>query len=164
MAVLGGVFLLAACVQLPQARPLAIEAARTQFTQILDYIEADAKEAPRGGFVDFVDAGGFHIPWSFINMSEEELQSVRWNGDPAVVDADVESTEGVVIVMQSASAYTGGGWMGNSYKVAACWSFTVDLEMHSIEDMSDIECPTKIERMLAGVDEMVSIGDLQEQD
>lgn len=157
----GGVLALTACISVPGARPFAIEMARTQFAHIQDYLDADAQKAPHGGFVEFVEAAGFHIDWLFLGMSDEELHAVRWDGRPAVVDAYEDSRTGTVVVVQYSNAYTGGGLMGNNYTVSACWSFTVDLEKHSIEDLSDVECPTKIDWMLKSVDEKLSVDELR---
>ena len=156
-----GVLSLAGCIHLPEARPLAIDEARSDFAVIDHYLDADAKKTPRSRFVEFVKDGGFHIDWLLLGMSKEELKAVRWNGAPAVVDASEDSTTGTVIVAQRRTAYTGGGWMGNNYTVSVCWSFTVDLEKHSVEGLHDVDCPEKIEWMLAGVDEKISIKELQ---
>lgn len=157
----GVVLIFTGCSIIPQARPLAIDMARTQFAHIHSYLDADAQDAPRGRFVAFVESGGFHIDWLFLDMSDEELHAVRWDGRPAVADAREDSTTGTVTVVQRPSAYTGGGLMGNNYTVSACWSFTVDLENHTVDHISDVECPTNIDWMLNGVDEKLSVTELK---
>ena len=149
-----------ACSILPQAKPDAIREARADVAEMFEYLPSDAAKAPSGTFVEFVHAGGFHIPGDWTSMTEEELHALRWNGYPTIVDASEAGGLGMVQVVQTAGAYTGGGLMGNNYEVAVCWQLTVDLTAHSIRSVDDVTCPAKISWMFSGIDETLSIKDL----